>query len=131
VMYPVYVRGEAYLALHQGMQAAAEFQKIVDHRGIVISDPVGAMARLELGRAYRMAGDREKAKAAYSDFLSLWKNADSNLPKMKQAKLEYAQLNWRPSKNATTQRRSVHSFKPAPHQPVTTFSTEESLTRSI
>jgi DNA-binding winged helix-turn-helix (wHTH) protein len=93
VMYPVYVRGEAYLALHQGMQAAAEFQKIVDHRGIVISDPVGAMARLELGRAYRMAGDREKAKAAYSDFLSLWKNADSNLPKMKQAKLEYAQLN--------------------------------------
>ena len=92
-MYPVYVRGEAYLALHQGAQAAAEFQKIVDHRGIVISDPVGALVRLELGRAYRMAGDQDKAKAAYSDFLSLWKDADSDIPKMKQARLEYARLN--------------------------------------
>jgi tetratricopeptide (TPR) repeat protein len=92
VMYPVYVRGEAYLALHQGAQAAAEFQKIVDHRGIVISDPVGALARLQLGRAYLMAGDQAKAKAAYSDFLNLWKNADSNIPVLQQARLEYARL---------------------------------------
>ncbi len=68
-MYPVYVRGEAYLALHDGAKAAAEFEKIVGHRGIVISDPVGAMARLELGRSYAMAGDGAKAKAAYEDFL--------------------------------------------------------------
>jgi DNA-binding winged helix-turn-helix (wHTH) protein/predicted Zn-dependent protease len=92
VMYPVYVRGEAYLALHQGALAAAEFQKIVDHRGIVISDPVGALARLQLGRAYLMAGDQAKAKAAYSDFLDLWKDADSNIPVLQQARLEYARL---------------------------------------
>ncbi len=92
VMYPVYLRGEAYLALHQGAQAAAEFQKIVDHRGIVVSDPVGALALLQLGRAYRMAGDHAKAKAAYSNFLSLWKDADANIPVLVQARLEYAQL---------------------------------------
>jgi DNA-binding winged helix-turn-helix (wHTH) protein/tetratricopeptide (TPR) repeat protein len=91
-MYPVYVRGEAYLALHQGAQAVTEFQKIVDHRGIVISDPIGALAHLELGRAYVMAGDEAKGKAAYKDFLELWKDGDSNLPVLKQAKLEYAQL---------------------------------------
>jgi hypothetical protein len=88
----VYVRGEAYLALHQGAQAAVEFQKIVDHRGIVISDPVGALAHLQLGRAYLMAGDQAKAKAAYSDFLNLWKDADSNIPVLQQARLEYAHL---------------------------------------
>jgi eukaryotic-like serine/threonine-protein kinase len=92
VMYPVYVRGEAYLALHQGAQAAVEFQKIVDHRGIVISDPVGALAHLQLGRAYSMAGDQAKAKAAYSDFLNLWKDADPNIPVLQQARLEYAHL---------------------------------------
>ena len=92
VMYPVYIRGEAYLALHQGAQAAAEFQKIVDHREIVISDPVGALAHLQLGRAYRMAGDQAKAKAAYSDFLNLWKDADSDIPVFQQARLEYEQL---------------------------------------
>jgi tetratricopeptide (TPR) repeat protein len=92
VMYPVYVRGEAYLALHQGTQAVAEFQKIVDHREIVISDPVGALARLQLGRAYLMAGEQAKAKAAYSDFLNLWKDADSNIPVLQQARLEYERL---------------------------------------
>jgi tetratricopeptide (TPR) repeat protein len=92
VMYPVYVRGEAYLALHQGAQAAVEFQKIVDHRGIVISDPVGALAHLQLGRAYLMAGDQAKAKAAYGDFLNLWKDADPNIPVLQQARLEYAHL---------------------------------------
>jgi tetratricopeptide (TPR) repeat protein len=92
VMYPVYVRGEAYLALHQGAQAAAEFQKIIDHREIVISDPVGALAHLQLGRAYFMTGEQAKAKAAYSDFLNLWKDADSNIPVLLQARLEYARL---------------------------------------
>ncbi len=93
-MYPVYLRGEAYLALHQGPQAAAEFQKIVDHRGIFISDPVGAIALLLLGRAYRLAGDQAKAIAAYSNFLNLWKDADPNIPLLVQARLEYAQLGW-------------------------------------
>lgn len=93
VMYPVYVRGEAYLALHQGAQAAAEFQKIVDHRTIVISDPVGALAQLQLGRAYRMAGNQAGAKAAYGAFLNLWKDADANIPILQQARLEYARLN--------------------------------------
>ncbi|MCU1250490.1 MAG: serine/threonine protein kinase with repeat [Edaphobacter sp.] len=91
-MYPVYVRGQAYLALHQGAQAAMEFQKIIDHREIVISDPVGALAHLQLGRAYLMAGDQARAKAAYSDFLSLWKAADSSIPVLQQARLEYARL---------------------------------------
>jgi len=92
VMYPVYLRGEAYLALHQGPQAAAEFQKIIAHRGIVVSDPVGALALLQLGRAYRMAGNQAKAKAAYSNFLNLWKDADANMPVLVQARSEYAQL---------------------------------------
>jgi tetratricopeptide (TPR) repeat protein len=92
VLYPVYMRGEAYLALHHGAQAAAEFQKIVDHRGIVISDPIGALAHLQLGRAYAMAGDQAKAKAAYDDFLNLWKDADSDIPVLRQARVEYARL---------------------------------------
>ena len=75
-----------------GAQAAAEFEKIVDHRGIVISDPIGALARLQLGRAYAMTGDEAKAKAAYNDFLDLWKDADANIPVLKQARMEYAQL---------------------------------------
>ena len=91
-LYPVYVRGEAYLALHQGAEAAAEFQKILDHRGIVVSDPIGALARLQLGRALAMAGDRTRAKAAYQDFLTLWKDADPDIPILKQAKSEYARL---------------------------------------
>jgi len=92
VMYPVYLRGEAYLALHQGVEAAAEFEKIVAHRGIAVSDPVGAMALLQLGRAYRMAGNQSKAKAAYSTFLNLWKDADPYIPVLIQAKSEYAQF---------------------------------------
>jgi predicted Zn-dependent protease len=71
-MYPVYVRGEAYLAAHQGTDAAAEFQKILDHRGIVDVEPIGALAHLQIGRAYAMQGDTAKAKAAYQDFLTLW-----------------------------------------------------------
>ncbi len=91
-LYPVYVRGEAYLASHQGAEAVVEFQKILDHRGIVVSDPVGAMARLQLGRAFALSGDKTKAKAAYQDFLTLWKDADPDILILQQAKAEYARL---------------------------------------
>ena len=67
-LYPVYVRGEAYLAVHRGAEAAVEFQKILDHRGIVVSDPVGAVARLELGRAYALSGDKSRASQRLSGF---------------------------------------------------------------
>jgi eukaryotic-like serine/threonine-protein kinase len=89
-LYPVFVRGEAYLAAHQGTEAAAEFQKIVDHRGIVTNEPIGALAHLQIGRAYAMAGDTAKAKSAYQDFLTLWKGADPDIPILKEAKAEYA-----------------------------------------
>jgi eukaryotic-like serine/threonine-protein kinase len=91
-LYPVYVRGEAYLAAHQGKEAAAEFQKILDHRGIVLNEPIGALAHLQLGRAYALQGDTAKGRAAYQDFLTLWKNADPDIPILKQAKAEYAKL---------------------------------------
>jgi eukaryotic-like serine/threonine-protein kinase len=91
-MYPVYVRGEAYLAAHQGNEAAAEFQKIIHHPGVVFNEPIGALARLQLGRAYAMTGDVAKAKAAYQDFLTLWKDADPEIPVLKHAKAEYAKL---------------------------------------
>jgi len=91
-LYPAYVRGLAYLAAHQGAKAAAEFQKILDHRGIVVSDPVGALAHVQLGRAYALSGDKTKAKSAYQDFLTLWKNADPDIPILKQAKAQYAKL---------------------------------------
>ena len=92
-LYPAYVRGLAYLATRQGAEAAAEFQKILDHRGIVICDPIGALAHLQLGRAYALSGDKTKAKSAYQDFLTLWKDADPDIPILKQAKAEYANLN--------------------------------------
>jgi eukaryotic-like serine/threonine-protein kinase len=91
-MYSVFVRGEAYLAAHQGSEAAAEFQKILDHRGIVVIEPIGALAHLQVGRAYAMQGDTAKAKVAYRDFLTLWKDADPDIPILKQAKSEYAKL---------------------------------------
>jgi eukaryotic-like serine/threonine-protein kinase len=91
-LYPVYVRGEAYLAAHRGAEAAAEFQKILDHRGIVVSDPVGALAHLELGRAYALSGDKTRARHAYQDFLTLWKDADPEIPILKQAQAEYSKL---------------------------------------
>jgi hypothetical protein len=91
-MYPVYVRGQAYLAANQGAEAAAEFQKILDHRGIVLNEPIGALAHLQLGRAYAMSSDMAKARAAYSDFLTLWKDADPDIPILKEAKAEYAKL---------------------------------------
>jgi hypothetical protein len=91
-LYPIYVRGEAHLAAHQGTEAAIEFQKILDHRGVVGSDPIGALARLQLGRAYTLTGDKIKAKAAYQDFLTLWKDADPDIPIFQEAKREYARL---------------------------------------
>ena len=91
-LYPAYVRGQAYMAAHQGAEAAAEFQKILDHRGIVVSDPIGALSRLQLGRAFALSGDKTKSKAAYRDFLALWKDADTDIPILKQAKAEYAKL---------------------------------------
>ncbi|SRR5713101_3356912 len=91
-MYPVYVRGEAYLKAGKGQQAAAEFQKLIDHRGIVLNFPLGALAHLGLARAYALQGDSAKAKAACQDFLALWKDADPDIPIVKEAKAEYAKL---------------------------------------
>jgi tetratricopeptide (TPR) repeat protein len=91
-LYPAYVRGQAYLEAGRGREAAAEFQKVLDHRGIVHADPIGALAHLQLGRAYHLAGERVKAKAAFEDFLTIWKDADPNIPVLKQARAEYAKL---------------------------------------
>ena len=91
-LYPIDVRGETYLAEGRGNEAVAQFQKILDYRGIVVSDPIGAMASLHLARAYAVSGDRTKAKAAYQDFFALWKDADPDIPILKQAKAEYAKL---------------------------------------
>jgi eukaryotic-like serine/threonine-protein kinase len=91
-LYSVYVRGEAYLAANDGAQAAKEFQKILDHGGVVVSDPVGAIARLQLGRARALSRETADAKAAYRSFFMLWKGADSNIPVLKRAKVEYAKL---------------------------------------
>ena len=92
-LYPVYVRGEAYLAAGQGADAVAEFQKILDHRGIVVSDIIGALAHSQIARAYVKIGDTTKAESGYRDFLTLWKDADPDIPILRQAKTEYAQLN--------------------------------------
>ena len=91
-MYPVYVRGEAYLQARNGTAAAGEFQKIVDHRGLVINFPLGALAHLQLGRAYALTGDAAKARAAYQDFFALWKDADPDIPILKEAKAEYEKV---------------------------------------
>ena len=96
-MSPVYVRGQAYLALHDGKAAAAEFQKFIDHRGVALNFPWGALARLGLARAYALdaATDpaaRDKARTAYQNFLTLWKDADPDIPILKQAKAEYPKL---------------------------------------
>ena len=90
--YPAYLRGAAYLAERKGPEAAAEFQKIRDHRGIVFSNPIGALSYLQLGRAYALSGEKTKAKASYQQFLTLWKNADPDVPVLRQAKAEYAKL---------------------------------------
>jgi hypothetical protein len=91
-LYPVYLRGEAYLGARQGAAAGVEFQKILDHPGVVTNEVIGALAHLGRGRAYALAGDNAKAKTAYQDFLALWKNADPDIPILKQAKSEYVKL---------------------------------------
>ena len=91
-LHSAYVRGEAFIAAHRYAEAAAEFQKILDHRGIVGLDPIGALAHLQLGRVFALSGDKAKAKAAYEAFLALWKDADPDVPILKSAKAEYARL---------------------------------------
>ena len=91
-LYPIYVRGLAFLAAHQPAEAVGEFQRILDHRSIVRVDPMDAMARLQLARALALSGDTVKAKGVYSDLLTLWKNADADIPVLKAARAEYARL---------------------------------------
>jgi len=91
-MYPVYVRGLAYSRLGRHREAATEFQKILDHPGIVLNDPIGPMARLQLARASFASGDRAKSAAAYKDLFALWKDADPDVPVVQQAKAEFARL---------------------------------------
>ncbi len=89
---PVYLRGEGYLAMGNGRAAAAEFQKFVDHRGLVANFHLGALARLGLARAFALQGDATRSRAAYRDFLTLWKDADSDIPILREAEAEYAKL---------------------------------------
>jgi predicted Zn-dependent protease len=91
-LYPIYVRGAAYLTGHQGSGAAAEFQKILERRGVVLNEPIGALAHLGLARAYTLQGDTSKAKSAYQEFFALWKEADPDIPILFAAKSEYAKL---------------------------------------
>jgi tetratricopeptide (TPR) repeat protein len=91
-LYPVYVRGLAYRAARQPAEAAGEFQRILDHRSIVLVDPMDALARLQLARALARSGDTVKAKSAYNDLFTLWKNADPDIPVLKEARAEYARL---------------------------------------
>src|SRR5204863_10185160 len=91
-LHSAYVRGEALIAQHRYAEAMTEFQKILNHRGIVFLDPVGALAHLQLGRIYALSADNTKSKAAYDAFLTLWKDADPDIPILKQAKAEYAKL---------------------------------------
>jgi DNA-binding winged helix-turn-helix (wHTH) protein/tetratricopeptide (TPR) repeat protein len=92
-LYPIYMRGEAYLAARQGAEAAVEFQKILEHRGVVGSDPIGALTHLQLARSATLKGDKAKARTAYEDFFLLWKDADPDIPVLKQARTEYLKLN--------------------------------------
>ena len=91
-LYPAYIRGQAQLMAHNGAAAATEFQKFLDHRGIVLNFPLGALAHLGLARAYALSGDAAKARTAYQDFFALWKDADPDIPILKEAKAEYAKL---------------------------------------
>jgi tetratricopeptide (TPR) repeat protein len=91
-LYPAYIRGQAYVAAKNGTAAVVEFQKFLDHRGIVLNFPLGALAHLGLARAYALSGDTGKAKTAYQDFFGLWKDADPDIPILKEAKAEYAKL---------------------------------------
>ena len=91
-LHSAYVRGEALMAVRRYTEAAAEFQKILDNRGLVGLDPIGALAHLQLGKVFALSGDKIKAKAAYEAFLTLWKDADADVPILKTAKAEYSRL---------------------------------------
>jgi hypothetical protein len=91
-LYPAWVRGQAYLAARNGTAAVAEFQKLIDRPGIVLNQPIGSLAHLQLGRAYALAGDAVKARAAYDDFFILWKDADPDIPILIAAKAESAKI---------------------------------------
>jgi serine/threonine protein kinase/tetratricopeptide (TPR) repeat protein len=91
-LHSAYVRGEALMAARRYAEAAAEFQKVLDHRGIVGTDPIGVLAHLQLGRVFVLSGDRTRARAAYETFLALWQEADDDIPVLKRAKAEYARL---------------------------------------
>ena len=91
-LYPAYIRGQAQLLAHNGSAAATEFHRFLDHRGIVINFPLGTLAHLGLARAYALSGNTPKARVAYQDFLTLWKDADPDIPILKEAKAEYAKL---------------------------------------
>jgi serine/threonine protein kinase/Tfp pilus assembly protein PilF len=91
-LYPAYVRGRAYLQAGRGREAALEFQKILDHRGIVLADPIGSLAYLQLGRGFVMAGDMARARKPYQDFLALWRDADPEIPILKRAIAEFGKL---------------------------------------
>jgi eukaryotic-like serine/threonine-protein kinase len=91
-MYPIFVRGQAYLIAGDGLKSATEFQKVLDHPGVAVNRPIGALAHLGFARAYRLQGDMLRARVAYQDFLALWKDADPGIPVMKQATTEYNNL---------------------------------------
>jgi tetratricopeptide (TPR) repeat protein len=91
-LYPIYVRGLAYSAMGRQREAAAEFQKIRDRPGMVLNDPMGSMARLQLARALSASGNRTQSAAAYRDLLALWKDADPDIPTVRQAEAEYASV---------------------------------------
>ena len=91
-LHSAYVRGEAFMAQHRYAEAAAEFQKILEHRGVVGLDPIGPLAHLQLGKVFALTGDKAKAKDAYEAFFALWKDADHDVPILKSAKAEYDRL---------------------------------------
>jgi hypothetical protein len=91
-LHPAYVRGLAYLKAHRESDAAVEFQKLLDHPGVVLADPIGVLARLQLARIFALSGNTANAKATFEDVLTIWKDADPDIPIIKQAKAEYARL---------------------------------------
>jgi eukaryotic-like serine/threonine-protein kinase len=91
-LFPVYLRGEDYLRLHDGKRAAIEFQNFIDHRGLVRNSPWGALSRLGLARAYAMQSDSRGSRIPFEEFLTLWKNAEADIPVLRQARAEYASL---------------------------------------
>ncbi len=128
-LYPVYVRGEVYLAAHQGGQAATEFQKILDYRGVVLNEPIGALSHLGLARAYALQGDTVKARAAYQGFLTLWKDADPEIPILVAAKAEYAKLQRLQENSTALYHRLLHSHEKLQISPETSLLAFEGVER--